>query len=475
MRFLRSGWFLGFTSVIVLVGGWFFWGANWLADRKWNAYLAEARARGVVFSWAELVSPLIPKQPSPTGRVFKFMPPDANAGKLLAALPGTSWDSSPSNSDGRPMGPDWKKFRQELVVRGIQVNPTVVDDVRAIYEATTFIQPLVEELIQTPDFASHFPKLWSEYADTNGVAELSRAILLLRFAVQLEIARKEAGSAREILITLSRLGRTFESIPTVWKTSWVAVQADGGAVDALWYGLEMGLWSDDVLRMAGETLLQRNHIRHHRWGLLTDRAHYHESVAGLLKNGQSPAAIFGARIGTPLDRAVLEARASRRSWWRENQLWIEGYYDEEIAEFDGDAQRWSPLRPRQFDPDRLHSNHRRKLELAYQVCSQWRWIRTEALYQQGQSKMGALACALELHRRAAGKYPETLDRLVPTYLSHLPIDPCGGESFRYGLEKDGNYFLYSIGENLKDDGGRTQQHQDDTGMPDWRWWAPRAK
>ncbi|MFA0747150.1 MAG: hypothetical protein EORIYHIE_001019, partial [Candidatus Fervidibacter sp.] len=38
-------------------------------------------------------------------------------------------------------------------------------------------------------------------------------------------------------------------------------------------------------------------------------------------------------------------------------------------------------------------------------------------------RLGQVAVALRLYRHEHGRYPETLEELVPKYLPSLPIDP----------------------------------------------------
>ena len=65
-----------------------------------------------------------------------------------------------------------------------------------------------------------------------------------------------------------------------------------------------------------------------------------------------------------------------------------------------------------------------------------------------------LALLLELHKSAHGEYPVSLDALVPEFLPKLPPDPFTGEPFVYRRRADGQGFVvYSVGVNLKDDGG----------------------
>ena len=63
-----------------------------------------------------------------------------------------------------------------------------------------------------------------------------------------------------------------------------------------------------------------------------------------------------------------------------------------------------------------------------------------------------IAAALQLHKMQRRVYPEHLDELPYDILSPLPKDPFTGEGFIYRKEDDG-FILYSVGKNLKDDGG----------------------
>jgi hypothetical protein len=68
-------------------------------------------------------------------------------------------------------------------------------------------------------------------------------------------------------------------------------------------------------------------------------------------------------------------------------------------------------------------------------------------------RLAMTAVALEQFRAASGKYPATLNELTPNYLDAAPADPFDGQPLRYRLQGAG-YLLYSIGQDLKDDGGK---------------------
>lgn len=69
--------------------------------------------------------------------------------------------------------------------------------------------------------------------------------------------------------------------------------------------------------------------------------------------------------------------------------------------------------------------------------------------------------ALRRHHLDTGRYPAKLADLSPKYLKQIPADPFGGKALRYRLVDNGkSYLLYSIGPNLKDDGGKPGECRD---------------
>lgn len=62
-------------------------------------------------------------------------------------------------------------------------------------------------------------------------------------------------------------------------------------------------------------------------------------------------------------------------------------------------------------------------------------------------------------RQSIGKLPDTLTDLIPAYLDAVPKDPFDGNELRYKKRGDG-FVIYSIGEDLSDDGGAEQLLRD---------------
>ena len=76
------------------------------------------------------------------------------------------------------------------------------------------------------------------------------------------------------------------------------------------------------------------------------------------------------------------------------------------------------------------------------------------------------AIAIQRYRLATGKFPETLNDLVPDYLELVPTDPFDGKELRYKKLETG-YFVYSIGEDLSDDGGKEKPPRRTKESPNW--------
>ena len=76
-----------------------------------------------------------------------------------------------------------------------------------------------------------------------------------------------------------------------------------------------------------------------------------------------------------------------------------------------------------------------------------------ALRYETRRELTIAALAVERHRLRHGRLPAALADLVPTFVPAVPVDWMDGKPLRYRLNADGTFTLWSIGEDLKDDGG----------------------
>jgi len=82
----------------------------------------------------------------------------------------------------------------------------------------------------------------------------------------------------------------------------------------------------------------------------------------------------------------------------------------------------------------------------------WSRAMQRAAYFHALQRLGQVTIALRLYRREHGRYPETLQELVPKYLPSLPVDPFDGKPLRYKRLAKG-FKIWSVGMDMKDDGG----------------------
>jgi hypothetical protein len=73
--------------------------------------------------------------------------------------------------------------------------------------------------------------------------------------------------------------------------------------------------------------------------------------------------------------------------------------------------------------------------------------------------VACVAVAAARYRAEKGRLPETLDALVPEYLPAVPRDPFDGKPLRM-VTRDGRLVFYSIGPDMKDDGGAAFDEKD---------------
>ncbi len=92
---------------------------------------------------------------------------------------------------------------------------------------------------------------------------------------------------------------------------------------------------------------------------------------------------------------------------------------------------------------------------------------------QTVTDQAALACALERYRLAHDQFPDQLDALSPQFMTRLPNDVITGQPYKYRRTDDGQFILYSVGWNEKDDGGVPGKTLFDQTQGDWVWSYPK--
>lgn len=87
------------------------------------------------------------------------------------------------------------------------------------------------------------------------------------------------------------------------------------------------------------------------------------------------------------------------------------------------------------------------------AIANWERALRTAVKAETLKQMTIGAIAIKRHELAHGRPPAKLGELVPQFLTEIPRDLMDGGHIRYRLEANGDYTLYSVGENGVDDGG----------------------
>ena len=249
------------------------------------------------------------------------------------------------------------------------------------------------------------------------------------------------------------------------------------AVQPVWEGLAEHAWSAPQLQELQTRFQQYNFVADMKYPLDSERAagiltadllargkyHLNDLTEDPNQPGSTPANLFG--------------RIAPRGWYYMEQLNYCRLFQLQLkGAFEGDNKR--------VFPEQIASNTK-ALEQAFAgrnpfatICTRHQLLAVmmlpalnkipmKAATAQAATAEAALACSLERYRLANGQFPETLKALMPRFISRLPNDVISGEPYRYRRTKDGQFILYSVGWNNKDDGGMPGKTLFDEKEGDW--------
>jgi len=112
----------------------------------------------------------------------------------------------------------------------------------------------------------------------------------------------------------------------------------------------------------------------------------------------------------------------------------------------------------QFDRDYgdLSVTHHSARKMAPRLLEQ---LPFQAIHE-ARLRLTRIGVVVELHGRRDGVYPKSLDAIREEFGGKLPVDPFTGQSFRYA-PSGGTFTLYSVGQNLVDNGGMQSYSEGD--------------
>jgi hypothetical protein len=438
-------------------------------------------------NWSEFTRELsLPNLPTPKSRLG--VPPEKTPeGRTDLAAWAVAFRTSTSNALHRPARGSYGSGVQWVAY---PIPETPGNPAADVLQSLTKLDPVLAEFEAASDrphnrYPHHYEEGFSAVLTSVGHIRSKTRSLALRSAARL--AQGQTAEAAADVVLAFRLGGSLREDP-YQISQLVRYACDAIALHALWEGLIDHRWSDEQLARFQDVLSRRDYapglvraiecerniagyelerILADRFGRLqqldtlggnnspSEAEEYSSAISFLMPDGwfrQNQ-----AQLMLSYQSLLDTARAAMKPTPRAQALKEAQALDEVADRFL--IQASTPTTPRNFLVRRLLPSLGKASQAAHRAIT--------------LARLGAVACALERHHRAHGRYPESLLDLGPATLKALPDDWMSGQPFHYRRTEDGRFELWSVGPDGKDDGGvyrtRNQKNQIVGEDRDWPW------
>ncbi len=245
------------------------------------------------------------------------------------------------------------------------------------------------------------------------------------------------------------------------------------SLQPVWEGLAARQWSDAQLKELQQHLAQIDLLTEFGSTMRGERA---------LGNVRLDYWLERKNFGSP---GVDDASGARfipfpSGWIYQNKLFINRMYQHVLQPLDGTLHRAYSADSKEKDAlfhKELFSGFVLYKIFARLLLPAMEGAGMKFAYAQANIDEAVVACALERYRLAHGQFPESLDALSPQFIEKIPHDLITGEPLKYNRTEDGQFVLYSVGWNGKDDGGKValtggKHGRVDISQGDWVWQYP---
>ena len=440
--------FAAFVTLITL----FYVIENWRGRHAWERYKAEMMARGERFELSHYAVTIPPEQNFAETPVLKAIAYKARTDQSV-----------------------WSKFQS---VRGVQSYSPMSDgpivgkeDAADVLAAFKEIEPELEELrvAAKRPYAQFIRNHTNAFlADVPNFVVLRTLSQFLTIHAYAELASDHPGRAFDDIRAVQRLADSLDGQSTLVE-AMIRVAILGLTLQPFEEGLSTGAWSDEQLAAFQKYFESVDLLPGFDAAL---RAGERNSVLRLVQDlpREQLMETMGYKDTKDLkERAFnLAVRWCPRGWYFQNAVNYSRLMQKSFEAYDVKAERFFPAKCDEalmFINEQMESITPFKYLASVAVPNISKATQATA-HTQTQMRQAALACALERYRQARGEYPEDMKALVPQFMNKLPTDLMTGETLKYQrLDKD-KFRLYSVGWNLKDDGGVRKKERTEG---DWVW------
>ena len=442
---------------------------DYRGEAAWARYRDDAKARGVKLDFQDFIPPPVPDEEN-----FAAIPIFAQLGSRDSAvqkaaveackLPSTA-NAFGNGRDGKPadlaaesalanrLSESWGDGRagrqmdlaawQECFALTGMIAARTDDPAADVLRAMERYEPALGQLrtaLSRP--RSRLKSGWEKGLDADfwhlgGHMQLSKLLGLHQSALLSKESEAEAIADWRIQY---RIAGIYKSEPTLLAGMLRAILVNL-ALDSTWKGLAAERWSDDSLTEMEVQLGDVDLLADFTFAMASERAFFN-LVLDQCKI--SPEGFWTKLFGPGSSKNWPWEKLLPRGWIGQNQRHFNECCDLELAGHEY-APPVASLRkhPRQYHPywfiadatTFMFGNNR-------EICEQ----------VQSEVDLCRVACALKRFQLANAAYPQTLNELVPGFLSAVPADRFDGRPLHYRRTDDG-LVLYSTGKDCRDDGG----------------------
>jgi hypothetical protein len=492
----KSGWrifrrILITLAVLATLVAIFYTEEDWRGKRDWENYKHEWEAKGEKFDWQAFVPPTVPDDEN-----FFCAPIFTNMlnGKIVMT-PYHSSDNSltswPINNVGYLGGEgevnifDLKTFQESYrhpsnpsLINEFPIAPQPQTPAKDVLLALSKYDLAIEALRQ----ASQRPYAWVPLNYEDGFSEtlpllsyltaLKRCAVVLRLRAVAELADGQNEKALADVKLMLYLNQSLRTSPFL-ISHLVRMSIEAVDLRTIWEGLAEHEWSDAQLAALETELGKLDFLADYEFVMRGERAFAIASFENQRRTREmisSKVDAKGEYAGPVTNKLTLMPSA----FFYQNELAVARMQQQWILPLvDTNSRTVSPEKSQQAnDADRAEMKHYSpyKVQTLMLFPAIGRAVEKFAAIQSSID-LARVACALERYRLAHGEYPETLNVLAPQFIEKLPHDIIGGKPLHYRLESNGQFILYSVGWDDKDDGGVPVSFYDNK-KGDWVWQYP---
>ena len=495
---------IGLGCFMILVA-LFYAEENWRGKSSWEKFKIEHEAKGEKFKLTELAPP-----PVPDDHNFAMTPivassyiwevdrnghklesPDTNAvNRLMMPIDADSELSPwPTNGGGaiwqKAKLSDLKAWQEYYRALSAKTNlfpiPHQLQTPAAdILTALSKYDSEIDELRQ----ASHLPysRFPVEYGREDPadvllphLAGIKGCVVMLKMRAAAEL---QAGQSEQALADVHlglRLADSIRNEP-ILISHLVRIAIWQIMLNAIWEGLAEHHWSDTQLVELDRELQKMDFLADHQFALRGERATTLGTLIWL-RQGQLDSSGEDAFGEKRIEKAIaIIYRLMPKGWSYQEQLVVAKVHQEYFLKTIAPKKHLVSPKIARDGKQYIESMPLRPWNIiARFMLPTYTSTPNKFAHAQGSLDLGRIAIALERYKLVHGNYPDSLDVLAPQFLPQVPHDVIGGQPLHYQRTEDGQFILYSIGWNEKDDGGVVGLRESgsvDMEKGDWVWRYP---